>query len=47
LEYTPEGIKKALETIKINKPKLKGTTFEEELEEFEQKLLADPSLIEK
>lgn len=47
LEYTPEGIKKALEAIKVNKPKLKGTTFEEELEEFEQKLLADPSLIEK
>lgn len=47
LEYTPEGIKKTLENIKINKPKLKGTTFEEEIEDFEQKLLADPCLIEK
>jgi len=46
-EKNIEGIRKALETIKLIKIKVKGTTLEDELEDFEQRLLSDPILIEK
>ena len=46
-QKSAEGIRRTLEVIKTIKPKLKGTTLEDEIDRFEERLLSDPLLLEK